>query len=432
MTGLNGERLSQMKYQALIKGKKAKFLILVGIAIISCIGIAIFARTHAVNKQSASGKVQTTVNVANVQRTDLLKRISLTGQTVPEAQVDIAAKYQGRVTAVNVSLGQVVSPGQVLISQDTGDAEIAIQQNQAAYQQAVEESVTSEASFNANFDKAKVDYQKAQASYERSRNLFDQGAISKSDLDVSEQQLAAAQSAYNALANQMQSGTAATVQSARAAALKAQHSVSAAEKQRSDLVLCAPRAGMIGYRQVEVGDIVSAGQKLLSIYDNSKLYVDCQVSEQDIGALSIGLGVDIQIDSLGKTVPGQIVYISPASDPQSLAFSIRVALLNPDPSVKAGMFTKGVINVPLRQNALVVPKDAVMEKNGSSYVFVVNEQNVVVQRTVQIGARGDQDVEILNGLNEGEKIAINNLARLRPQMVIVPNFVAPGDRGDNN
>lgn len=419
-----------MRHQFLAN-KKAKLFILIGMAIVFCAGIAIFARTHAVSKQGSSNKVQTTVNVASVQRTALLKRISLTGQTIPEAQVDIAAKYQGKVTAVNIGLGQIVSPGQVLIVQDTGDADIAIRQNQAAYQQAAADAMTSEVSFNANFDRANADYHKALASYQRSKTLYDMGGISRGDLDVSEQQVADAKAAYDTLANQMQSGVATAIQSSRAAAVKAQQSVNVVEKQRDDLVLRAPRAGMIGYRQVEVGDIVSAGQKLLSIYDNSNIYVDCQVSEQDLGAVSIGLGVDVQIESLGKTVPGKIIYISPAIDSQSLAFSVRIALINPDPSVRAGMFARAAINVPLRQNTLVVPKDAVLEKNGSYYVFVVNAQNVIEQRMVGVGARGDQAVEILNGLNEGEQIAINNLSRLRPELVIIPNFVTTNDRGDS-
>lgn len=409
--------------------KQIKLMMLIGIVVIFCIGIAVFNRMHA-SKQAFSGKVQATVDVTSVQRTDLIKRISLTGQTVPEAQVDIAAKYQGKVMAVNVSLGQIVSPGQVLVVQDSGDAEIAVKQNQAAYQQAAADVVTNEVSFNANYDKVSADYHKAVASYQRSKRLFDIGGISQSELDVAEQQLADAKAAFDALSNQMNSGVASAIQSSQAAALKAQHSISAAQKQRDDLILLAPRSGMIGYRQVEVGDIVAAGQKLLSIYDNSSMYVDCQVSEQDLSALRLGMDINVQMESLGKTVPGKIIYISPAIDSQNLVFSLRIALINPDPSIRAGMFARAVIQLPLRQNTLVVPKEALMNKNGENYVYVVTAQNTVEQRTVQIGAAGDQNVEILAGLNEGEQVVINNLARLRNDMPIVPNFVTPNDRGD--
>ena len=169
----------------------------------------------------------------------------------------------------------------------------------------------------------------------------------------------------------------------------------------------------------------------MSIYDNSSIYVDCQVSEQDLGALNTGMDINVQIESLGKIIPGKIIYISPAIDAQNLTFSLRITLINPDPAVRSGMFARTVINVPLRQNTLVIPKSAVLDKNGSSSVFVINANNVLEQRIVQVGARGDQDVEIINGLNEGENIALNNLARLRAEMVVNPNFITSDNRGDN-
>lgn len=423
-----------MKFQFWNKENRAKKFIIVGIVVIVVLGIFITfqVRKNSTGKQASQNRqLATTVDVMSITRSDLLKRISLTGQTVPAAQVDIAAKYQGKVTAVYIDLGQSVSPGQILVVQDTGDADIAVRQNQAAYQQASADAVTSESTFGANYDKAKADYQRALSDFNRYQSLYSAGAISRQELDASQQSLADARATLDSLVNQMNSNNIpAAIESARAAALKAQHNISAAEKQRDDLVLRAPRAGLIGYRQVEVGDMVSAGQKLLSIYDNSELYVDCQVSEQDLPALSVGMNVNVGIESLGKTFPGTIIYISPASDSTNLTFTLRIALINPDQSIRSGMFTRTVINSVLRPNTLVVPKDALQEKNGEYFVYVVDQKNTVEQRAVQVGARGDQNVEILNGLNEGETIALNNLSRLRAGMVIVPNSVKPGDRGD--
>jgi HlyD family secretion protein len=412
-------------------GNKRKVMILVGIVVV-CLGFIGVnqIRKNSLNNANPASKLQTTVDVLAVSRTGLIKRISLTGQTVPQAQVDIAAKYQGRISAVYVELGQQVSAGQELIVQDTGDADISIMQNQAAYRQAAADAVTSDVSFRANYDKVKADYQQAVTNYQRYKSLYAVGGISHQQLDASEQQMADAKAAFDALANQMNTGPVpAVVESARAAAAKARHGVSAVEKQRDDLVLYAPRSGIIGYRQVEAGNMVQQGQKLLSIVDNSNIYVDCQVSEQDLAALTAGLNVDVQIESLGRTFPGKVIYISPANDLQNLSFSMRVVLINPDPAVRSGMFARAVINAVLRPDALVVPKDAILEKNGKSYVFVIGPQNTVEERTVQVGARGDQTVEILEGLHEGEQIAVNNLSRLKAGIVIVPNSVTL-DRGD--
>ena len=410
---------------------KAKILGMVGLVLVLCLGIMQISQKKTQSSSASNAKLQTTVDVLAVTRAALAKRISLTGQTVPEAQIDITAKYQGKVTAVYAELGQAVSAGQELIVQDTGDIELLIRQNQAAYHQAAADAITNEVSFRANYDKARADYQQAAANYQRYQSLYAAGAISRQQLEISEQQRADAKAMLDALANQMQTGSApASVESAQAAALKAQYTVNAAEKQKNDLVLQAPRSGVIGYRQVEVGNMVQPGQKLLSIVDNSHIYVDCQVSEQDLAALRLGMEVNVQIESLGKAFPGKITYISPAIDTQNMAFSLRISLVNPDAALKSGMFAKTVIQAVLRPDTLVVPKDAVLEKNGKAYVYIINSQNGVEERIVQLGARGDQHVEILSGLNEGETVAANNLSRLKNGLTVVPHPVTLDDRGE--
>lgn len=410
-----------MNYQFWKNNNKYKVLLISGFVVFFCLGLItvyqVKQKSTASNANNAKNK-QTTVNVLTVKRGDLIKNISLSGQTVPKSQVDIAAKYLGKVAAVNVDLGQAVAEGQILIVQDTKDVDNSIRQNQAAYRQAAADAVTTEASVNANYSKAQDDYQRALDSYQRYKTLYDVGGISKEQLDANAQQLTAAKTALDLLANQMNSGIAASITSAQAAAAKAQYSVDAMQTQREDLILRAPCSGVIGYRQVEVGSMVSAGQKLLSIVDNAELYVDCQVAAEDLPALTVGMKVQVKIDALGKTLPGKVIYISPTMDTQTQSFSLRIALDNPDPEVKGGIFAQANIASILRQNTLVVPKDAVLEKSGNIYVYVINSQNAVEERAVQVGVSGDQNVEILSGLNEGEEIAVSNLSRLSSGMVI--------------
>ena len=410
-----------MSYQFWKNNNKYKLLLISSFVLLFCLGFLI---VYQVKQKSAASSAkpaknkQTTVNVLTVHRGDLIKNISLTGQTVPKSQVDIAAKYLGKVIAVNVELGQAVSAGQVLIVQDTRDIDNSIKQNQAAYQQAAADAVTTEAAVNANYGKAQADYQRTLDSYQRYKTLYAVGGISKDQLDANAQQLTAAKTALDLLTNQMNSGIAASITSAQAAAAKAQYSVNALQSQRDDLLLRAPCAGVIGYRQVEVGSLVAAGQKMLSIVDSSEFYVDCQVAAEDLPALTIGMKVEVKMDALGKTLPGKVIYISPASDPQTQSFSLRIALTSPDPAVKGGIFAQANIASVLRPNTLLVPKDAVLEKNGKIYVYAVNSQNEVTERPVQLGVRGDQNIEILSGISEGEQIAVSNLSRLSSGLVI--------------
>lgn len=390
------------------------------------LGILLFRSgySHFFSVQKANAPITTTVNAFEVRRTDLEKRIVLSGQTVPKAQVDISAKYQGRILSVNVELGDQVHEGQILIIQDTGDAQISIYQNEAAYRQASADVVTAEVTFQANYERAKANYEKVQSTYNRYNTLYQVGGISQQELENKAQDLADARSVYNILENQKSTRVnAATVDSAQAAADKAYYSIQAMEKQREDLILRAPRAGMIGFRQAEVGVLVQAGTKLLSIVDNSEIYMDAAVSEQDIPALALGTPVQVEIESLGKVVTGTITYISPAKDPQTQSFSIRILLSRSDPDLRGGMFARSVISSILRPNALIVPKEAILSKNGRTYLFVIGSGNKLIQREVKVGADGDLMVEILSGINEGDVIAVNNLSRLRENLVVSPQVV---------
>lgn len=383
---------------------------------------------NAVN--GGSKNQQTTVDSFTVARADVVKNISLSGQTVPKSQVDIAAKYAGKVTAVDVELGQAVTTGDVLVVQDTQDAEVSIRQNQAAYEQAVADATTTEASTNANYIKAQSDYKRAVDSYQRYKTLYDVGAISKEALDTNAQSMAAAKAALDLLENQMHSdsGVASSIVAGQAAALKAQYTVEAMQTQRDALIIRAPRSGIIGYRQVEVGSMLASGQKILSIVDNSEMYVDCQVAAEDLLALWNGMAVDVNLPAVGKTLHGKVIYISLATDATTQTFSIRVRLDKPNSEIRGGLFSQINLTSILRANTISVPNNAILEKNGKTYVAVIDSQNVIEERTIQVGAVGSLNTEVLSGLKEGENIAVSNLSRLYTGIVVTPNRIANGDK----
>ena len=340
---------------------------------------------------------------------------------MPEGQVDLAAKYSGKIVKINVALGDAVSPGQVLLIQETNDIDIALRQNTASLRQADADAIESKANFEANYSKTQLDYQLSMTNYERYRLLYQQGAISKQTLDSAEQQMIAAKTALEIWNKQLMNNTAANVISKQAVRKKAQTAVEALQNQREDLFLRAPCSGVIGYRQVEVGNIVQSGQKLLSIVDNSNIYVDYQVSEQDIGQIVLGMATNNTIDALSKTFSGKIIYISPSMDAKIQMFTVRIVLDNLDAAIKNGMFSKTEITIQLRAMALLVPKEAIISLNGTDRIFVVDSGNKVAERTVKLGLRNDKYVEILSGIKEGENVAISNLARLTPGMEVKAN-----------
>ena len=415
-------KIRRLKQHLLENNNQTKIIIAIGMIALLLVAFYSF-KSKTVVKGKSAGDLKPAVDVITVTHRDMMKNIILTGKTVPISQVDIVAKYGGKITQVNVDLGQKVSQGQELIIQDHSDVNILLAQNGASLRQANADAIESNASFEASYQKAQADYQYRLTNYGRYKALFDQGAISKENLDNQQQLVTAAQAAVDIWSKQMASGSVATVASKQAASDKAQSVVDALQNQKNDLVLRAPRAGVIGYRQAEVGALAQTGQKLLSIVDNSNIFVDCSVSEQDIGQIVMGMPTNISIESLGKSYTGKIVYISPAMDTATQSFTIRIALDNLDNSIKTGMFARTNIDVVLRPQTLFVPKEAVLSTNGKDRVFVVDGNSKVTERAIKLGLRNDKGLEILSGINEGEQVAVTNLSRLKTGTTIVPNAV---------
>lgn len=372
-----------------------------------------FSDMHNKDKQGRKN-FKPAVDTYTLERQDMYRRISLFGQTVSEASVDIAPKYAGKIMDVKVKLGDRVQAGQVLLVQDTKDLELSIQQNNAAIHQAEADVMEAEATYQATYYKVNANFERLKQNDERYQALYEQGAVSKEAYDSVHQEVVDAQAALDILRNQTMIGEVpASVETKRAALAKSQSGTEALAKQRSDMILIAPRDGVIGYRNAEVGAIASAGQKVFSLVDNSKIYVDCQLSEQDIAAVKTGLKLQFNVESLGNTYEGTIIYVSPAVDATTKSYIARIALDRVDDVIKAGMFARTQLKVLQRPQTLFVPKDGVVEKNGKTSIFVVKEDNTVEERQIKTGLTNDTEIEILEGLQEGERIAISNLARLK-------------------
>ena len=358
------------------------------------------------------------VEVQEVVRADMGRHIVLSGQTVADASISLAPKYNGRITAVYVELGDWVEEGQVLMVQDLEDLDISIAQNAAAAGAARADVRETAATYNANLSSKKNAYELASAKYERQKYLFSIGAISQDKLDSVEAEYSAAKAAYEVLANQQAGGMAAAIESKELIAAKQEHATEALEKQRSDMILRAPRSGIIAYRNAEVGAMAAAGTKVFTLVDNGHINVDCTIGENDAAILQAGMEVNVTIDALGRDFAGKIIFVSPAMDEDSKSYRVRVSLDNPDNTVKAGLFAHTAVDILQRPQTIFVPQSAVLTRNGEQYVFVLREDGTVERRVVKIGLLNDVSEEILEGLAEGEKVVLTNQDKLQDGMKV--------------
>ena len=358
------------------------------------------------------------VEVQEVVRADMGRHIVLSGQTVADASISLAPKYNGRITAVYADLGDWVEEGQILMVQDLEDLDISIAQNAAAAGAARADVRETAATYNANLSSKKNAYELASAKYERQKYLFSIGAISQDKLDSVEAEYSAAKAAYEVLANQQAGGMAAAIESKELLAAKQEHATEALEKQRSDMILRAPRSGIIAYRNAEVGAMAAAGTKAFTLVDNGHINVDCTIGENDAAILQAGMEVNVTIDALGKDFLGKIIFVSPAMDEDSKSYRVRVSLDNPDNTVKAGLFAHTAVDILQRSQTIFVPQSAVLTRNGEQYVFVLREDGMVERRVVKIGLLNDVSEEILEGLTEGEKVVLTNQDKLQDGMKV--------------
>lgn len=353
------------------------------------------------------------VKVVTVARADMMRHIDLSGQTVADANIPLAPKYTGRITEVRAKLGDEVKAGDVLMVQDTGDLDISIAQNDAAAGAAQADAREARASYDANYLKARNDFELEQSKYERNQYLYSIGAISQDTLDSVKQEYLASKAAFDVLADQVEGGNAASVESKSYTAQKAERATDALRRQREDMYLRAPRAGVIGYRNVEAGEIVSAGTKVFSLVDNSHLNVDCTLAESDAAILKPGMEVEVTIDALGADYPGKIVYVSPAMDDTSKTYQVRIELETDSDEMKAGLFAHTAIDILQRRATLCVPKEALLSRNGRQTLFVVHEDGTVEERTVKIGLMNDAEVEVLDGIEPGDTVVVTNQDKLQ-------------------
>ena len=358
------------------------------------------------------------VQVQEVVRSDMGRHIVLSGQTIADASVSLAPKYNGRIAAVYADLGDWVEEGQILMVQDLADLDISIAQNSAAAGAARADAREAAATYNANIISKKNAYELAQAKYERQQYLFSIGAISQDTLDSVEAEYSAAKAAYEVLANQQAGGMAAAIESKELTAVKQERATEALEKQRADMILRAPRSGVIAYRNAEVGALAAAGTKAFTLVDNGHINVDCSIGENDAAVLQAGMAVMVTIDALGRDYAGKIIFVSPAMDEDSKSYKVRISLDTSDSTVKAGLFAHTAVDILQRPQTIFVPQSAVLTRNGEQYVFVLLPDGTVEKRVVKIGLLNDAFEEILEGIAEGEKVVLSNQDKLQDGMKV--------------
>ncbi len=305
-----------------------------------------------------------TVSTAQPQRTSVPLRLAANGNIAAWQEASIGAESNGlRLTEVRVNVGDVVKAGQVLatFSAETVQADVA--------------------QVRASLLEAHANAAEAAANADRARSLQATGALSQQQIQ--------------------QYTTAEKTAQARVEAAKA--TLNAQQLRLKYTQVLAPDSGVISARTATVGAVVGAGSELFRMVRKGRLEWRAEVTSTELRRIAPGAKVSVTAAS-GATAEGTVRMIAPTVDPQTRNALVYVDLpLNAD--LRAGMFARGEFALG-SSDALTVPQEALVVRDGFSYVFVVGAEQRVQMRKVQTGRRVADRVEVLSGLDASAQVAV--------------------------
>ena len=370
--------------------------------------IAAVAAAFAVWKK-AQGPV---VEVVSMQAGPFEHSIVVSGRVQAPNRIEIGSVVTGRVEAVLVEEGAIVTAGQKLIQLETGELKAALDQARTAEASAQARIATvrdlSLPQSNDAVKQAEAQLQFAEDEYRRNRDIRDKGFISEARLQDVERLRTVAASQLASARTQARAQGASGV-AAQEAGLRAQEARAARELAESKLAQTTIRASLPGtvlVRSVEPGDIVSPGKRLLTVNSSSETRLTAQIDEKNLPYLKVGQAALASSEAFPeRKFKAELYYISPGVDITRGSVEARFRVRQPPDYLRADMTVSIDIGAGRKERALTVPAVAVREADGANAVQVVREGSVQTVK-VEIGIRTGSRFEITSGLAEGDKVLL--------------------------
>jgi RND family efflux transporter MFP subunit len=341
----------------------------------------------------------------------LEQSIELSGTLAAAETSEVPALVAGAVSALHVDVGSRVKKGEALIELDRRESSLRAAQAAAQQKQAVER--LAEGLTQGKFDPTQVPEVKAakeandlaQADAERTKALFEGGAVSQAAWDQARTRAEQARAQYaSALAGAKQ---------AQAALVGASAATGLAGKSLSDATIRAPFDGSVAERRISLGEYATPGRVVVVVVSDNPLRLKIDVPEADVGRVQSGARVEASVVAFpGRTFEGAVKRIGASVRQQSRSLPVEAELPNDDGALRPGMFARARLVIPgAPTKATLVPEGAVGSTGASARVFV-KMGDKVAERLVVTGRRTAGLVEVIGELKEGEEVAVGDLEKL--------------------
>lgn len=262
----------------------------------------------------------------------------------------------------------------------------------------------------------------AELAVEQARERLRLAEANTAQVKVSEQDVRAAEQAVRQAQEGLRSAEAARRQvelrrreiaAARAGIQSAEAARRVSTVQLSKHSVVSPISGTVSARFVDPGEAASPGVPLLTIVGSEMLYVEADVSEQDLAQVEVGQAAEVRVDGVADQVfVGEIITLAPSVESASRTGTVRVRLVNPGDQVRPGMFARATLVIQRSDAGVIIARDALLTEDGVTYVFVV-ENNVAHRREVEVGIENASRVEVLSGLREGDQVVVEGQDQLQ-------------------
>jgi RND family efflux transporter MFP subunit len=329
-----------------------------------------------------------TVELASVERGDMIETLSVVGNLIGAATVEAVPKISGRLDTVTVRLGDRVTRGQTLAKIEDREIEEQVKQAKASFDVAA-----------ATIRQREADLKLAQTNLERSRNLFERQLIPRQTFDDTDAKHQAALAALDL---------------ARAQYAQAQARLDELNINLANTIITSPVSGFVGKRALDAGAWVTPNSPFLSVVDIGIVRLVANIVEKDLRRISQGIKADVLVDAFpGEKFQGHIAHVAPVLDPATRTAQIEVEIENPQFRLKPGMYAKVDFTVEHKENTLVVPANAIVDLNGQKGVFLPDEGDVAKFKPITLGMMNPSQVEVASGLSEGQRVVTTGAAALR-------------------
>jgi RND family efflux transporter MFP subunit len=364
-----------------------------------------------------------TVAVVKVERRNLADNLEIASEFLPYQEIEVYAKVSGYIQKLYVDWGSHVKQGQLLAVLEIPELEQQLQQDQASVRRSQEELSRSKEELN----RADSAYKVAHITYVRLADVQKQRPelVAQQEIDVAEgkdlEASAGVSAAKDALAGAEQ-------------ALLASKAALDRDKALFNYArITAPFDGVVTEIYAYTGALLPAGTSsnkgdlaLCRLSQNNLLRLVIPVPERAVPDVHIGETINVEVSSMHKMFPGQIVRISDQIDMQTRTMHTEVHVPNPDYVLVPGMYASAKIPLRSASNALTVPVQAVEnEGNGAGTVLVVDSQNRIEKRDVKLGLQTATNVEILSGLQENDQVVFGEQTQFKSGQLVTPKLVEP-------